>query len=54
MKQKDYKEARIIRTGYELSKAQIDNLTPEEKSARDKEMLLSREEIKRMNDYENE
>ena len=50
----NYKEQRILKTGYELSKEEIAKLSPEEKAARDKQMLESREEIKRLKFLEEE
>ena len=35
----DYRQQRIIKTGYELSKEEIAKLSPEEQNARKKEML---------------
>lgn len=45
---KNYKELREIRTGYILSKSEIDALSPEEKIARKKQMLESREDFARL------
>jgi len=45
---KEYRKMRMIKTGYELSQSEINHLSPEEKEARNKAMLESREEIKRL------
>ena len=50
----DYRQQRIIKTGYELSKEEIAKLSPEEQNARKKEMLESREEIRRLKLLEEE
>tara|TARA_R110000868_G_scaffold400854_1_gene675570 strand:- start:930 stop:1085 length:156 start_codon:yes stop_codon:yes gene_type:complete len=42
------KEKRILRTGYELSAEQLANLSLEEQEARKKQMLESREELRRL------
>ncbi len=46
----DYNKLREIKTGYVLSKEQVDKLSLEEQIARKKEMLKSREDIKRLKD----
>jgi len=47
---KDYRILREIKTGYYLTKEELDKLTPEEKQARHKIMLDTRDEIKRLNE----
>ena len=47
---KDYRILREIKTGYYLTKEELAKLSPEEKLARHKLMLETREEIKRLND----
>ena len=51
---KDYTKLREIRTGYILSQAEINKLSDEEKIARKKQMLESREEIRRLKLLEEE
>lgn len=51
---KDYRELRAIKTGYELSKEEIAKLSKEEKIARKKEMLNSRDELRRLKLLEEE
>jgi len=47
---KDYRVLREIQTGYYLTKQELAKLSPEEKEARHKLMLDSRDEIRRLND----
>ena len=47
---KDYRILREIKTGYYLTKEELAKLTPEEKQARHKIMLDTRDEIKRLNE----
>ena len=49
----DYKEQRLLRTGYSLTKEEIEKLTPEEKKSRKKQMLDSRDEIRRIKELDN-
>ena len=49
---KDYSNSRLLRTGYILTQQQIDALPKEERIERNRYMLESREEIKRLKDFE--
>ena len=50
----DYTEQRMLRTGYTLSKEEVAKLSSQEKEARQKQMLDSREEIRRLKMLEEE
>lgn len=54
MTYRDYTQARIVKTGYELTASQVANLSEEEQNARKKQMLESREEIRRLKLLEEE
>jgi hypothetical protein len=47
---KDYRKLREIKTGYYLTSEELAKLTDEEKSARHKIMLDTRDEIRRLED----
>lgn len=50
----DYQKTREMKTGYFLTQSEIDKLSEEEKKARIKFMLESREYIKRLKDLDEE